>query len=175
MEPAQRVSGRPGAAREANERVARGIIAVPELGLQELPDGVRAPAARLVGGERSAPDPEVPGLEPDRVAERYRARVDVPEERDRDRELVDARQEERLVATGRRTVAGLQMDDGRADLALELRGQPRDLGLERVQGRVGGCRREIDRSQAAENGDQRSDRQGALLAGMSRPDRDRSR
>jgi hypothetical protein len=92
-----------------------------------------------------------------------------------DRKLVDAGQEEGVVAAGRRAVAGLEMDDGRGDVALELRRQRRDLRLERLQGRVGGRSREIDRSQAAENGNQQLDRQRIPPPRVSRPSCDRPR
>ncbi len=56
---------------------------------------------------------------------------------------------------GRRPLTGLQMNDSCADIAIELRRQGSDLGLERMERGVGGRRREDDRRPDADGGDRR--------------------
>ena len=77
---------------------------------------------------------------------------------DGDSELVDAGQEERVVAAGRRSVAGLEVDDGGADVALELGRQGGDLCMERMQRGVGGERgvggRDAERGEEKQGGGQ---------------------
>jgi hypothetical protein len=132
------VGDRRGAPGQPQERVARGVVAVGDHPFEQTSHRVCAASSGSVGCQRSAADPEIPGLEPHRVAEAYDAPVDPAQERDRDRELVDARQEERLVAPRRHPAARLEMDSRHSDVAIESRRQGRDPGVERCQRGVGG-------------------------------------
>ena len=161
---------------QPQERVAGGVVAVGNQRFEQTSHRVCAATSGPVGRQRRATDPEVPGREPHCVDEAHHAGVHLAQERDRDRELIDARQEERLVAPRRHPAARLEVDRRHSDVPVESRRQGHDPGVERGQRGVGRrdadpCRRGVDvcRRPDLEGGDEQPEGgQDGLLEGEGR-------
>jgi len=110
-----------GTAEHGEHFVDRGVVALSEHELKQLAEGHRHRLTVRVIADRTPSSRELRGRDRDRLIEAVLAAIDALQQRDRRRNLVDARHRKALVAVPRDAFAGIEIDCRVSGDAVEFR------------------------------------------------------